>query len=574
MLKSTNSSKYAAIFLLSVAFSSVAIADSQTDRVDKLFSRWAKPDSPGCALAVIQHGEIIYKAGYGMSNLEYDIPVKPTSIFQIASISKQFTAFSILLLEKEGKLSLDDDIRKFIPEMHDFDHKITIRHLLHHTSGLRDQGELLHFAGWRPDDVITKEHLLKLLYRQRELNFSVGEKYMYSNSGFTLLAEIVSRISGQPFDEFCKQRIFDPLEMTRTHFHADHEMIVKDRTYSYAALGGGKFKNLRLNYACAGPSNLFTTVEDFAKWDRNFNDAKIGGQSVISKMHVKGILNDGKEIARARGLNTGSYKGIKTVGHNGAHAGYRGAYLRFPDHQFAVVIFSNISNFYSDLAKRIADIYLADHLNQDEKKPEAGKIESKEPKEPQSTIPIKADPEILDRYAGHYRDSDGRVAIVIRDGDRLRAKVLGLEERFELTSLSDTKFHVKKTNIVLTFVEDDREELNIVKLKEGANTLSLKRIAPFQWDKKKISDYVGIYYSAELQTFYTVAAGSDEDLVLQHQRIPDATMTPKDLDEFVLTFPTEIVFTRDAAGRVSGFKMGSIQTPRFDKVTIQPTGSQ
>ena len=190
--------------------------DDKAKRVDQFFEQFSKEGSPGAAVAIVKDGEIIYKQGYGLANLEYDIPNSPSTVFHIASVSKQFTCFAALLLAEEGKLSMDDDIRKYIPEVPDFGKTITLRHLANHTSGLRDQWNLLALAGWRLDDVITKEHIMKLVVKQQDLNFDPGEKYFYCNTGYTLLAEAVSRISGMSFAEFTKKRIFEPLGMEST----------------------------------------------------------------------------------------------------------------------------------------------------------------------------------------------------------------------------------------------------------------------------------------------------------------------------------------------------------------------
>ena len=238
------------------------------DQVDEVFAPWDNKDSPGAAVAVVQNGTIVYKKGYGMANLEYDIPNSPSTVFHIASVSKQFTAFSILLLEKAGKLSLDDDIRKYIPEVPDFGKTITLRHLATHTSGMRDQWNLLAMAGWRLDDVITKEQVLKLVSKQKALNFNPGEEFVYCNTGFTLLAEVVARVSGQSFAEFTQANIFSPLKMKSTLFYDDHEKIVKNRAYSYHEANG--YKKSVLSYANVGATSLFTTAEDLSLWALNF----------------------------------------------------------------------------------------------------------------------------------------------------------------------------------------------------------------------------------------------------------------------------------------------------------------
>jgi hypothetical protein len=270
-------------------------AITQNGQVDELFTVWDTNDTPGAAIAVVKDGSIIYKNGYGLSNLEYDIPITPSSIFHIASISKQFTVFSILLLEKQGKLSLDDDIRKYIPEVPDFGTIITLRHLASHTGGLRDQWNLLSMAGWRMNNVITKEHILKLVSKQKELNFNPGEEYAYCNTGFTLLAEVVSRTSDMSFAEFTEVNIFEPLKMNNTLFYDDHEKIVKNRAYSYNSSSDG-YKKSVLNYANVGATSLFTTVEDLALWSMNFSNLTVGDSTIVNKMNTTAILNNGKTM--------------------------------------------------------------------------------------------------------------------------------------------------------------------------------------------------------------------------------------------------------------------------------------
>ncbi|HEV2132611.1 MAG TPA: serine hydrolase domain-containing protein, partial [Longimicrobiaceae bacterium] len=337
--------------------------DTLAARVDALFRQWDRPGSPGAAVAVIRDGEIVYSRGYGMANLEYDVPITPTTIFHIASVSKHFTAFAIALLAEEGKLSLDDDIRTHLPEVPDFGRTLTIRHLIHHTSGLRDQWELLAMAGWRLDDVITREHILKMVSHQRALNFDPGEEYLYSNTGYTLMALLVERVSGQSFREFTEERIFRPLGMTSTHFHDDHEMIVPGRAYSYAPRPGGGFRNSPLNYANVGATSLFTTVEDLAKWDRNFYEPQVGSEALFAQMESRGVLNDGRQIEYAFALSIGEHHGLRTVGHSGADAGYRSYYVRFPEQRLSVVVLSNLSSFNpTRVALRVADIYLAGHF--------------------------------------------------------------------------------------------------------------------------------------------------------------------------------------------------------------------
>ena len=272
--------------------------------VDQLFAQWAGPDSPGASIAIIQNGKIVYSQGYGSANLEYGVPNTPATVFDLASVSKQFTAFAIYLLAQDGKLSLDDDVRKHLPKLHDFGKVITIRQLLHHTSGVRDQSNLLLLAGWRLEDVITDEDVARLLFQQTELNFAPGDRFLYSNSGYTLLAMVVKQVSGKTLPEFAKERIFDPLGMAHTHFQDDYGIVVKDRAYSYARQPDGQYQ-----YVALSTSSLFSTIGDLARWDENFYTGEVGGPALLAQMQEKGKLNNGKEIEYASGL-----KSANTVG--------------------------------------------------------------------------------------------------------------------------------------------------------------------------------------------------------------------------------------------------------------------
>ena len=329
-------------------------------QIDQLFTAWNSIESPGAAVAVEKDGKIIYKKGFGCAELEYNIPITASTVFHIASVSKQFTCFSILLLEKQGKLSINDNIRKYIPEVPDFGKVITLNHLMHHMSGLRDQWELLAMAGWRLDDIITKDQILRIVSRQKELNFNPGDEYLYCNTGFTLLAEVVARVSGQTFPEFTRTHIFEPLKMTSTLFYDDCEKIVKNRAYSFYPDSTGYKKSI-LSYSNAGATSLFTTAEDLCLWSRNFENPVVGGEDIINRMNLRGILNKGDTITYAMGQDIGTYKGLKIISHGGADAGYRSFLVRFPDQRFSVNVLSNLASFDpGGMSFKIADIYLKD----------------------------------------------------------------------------------------------------------------------------------------------------------------------------------------------------------------------
>lgn len=337
----------------------VAVGASVHQAVDRLFAHLDGPGTPGAVLAVMRDGEVIYQRSYGMANLEYGIPVSAASRFQLASVSKQFAAFAIHLLAAEGRLSLDDDIREHLPELHDFGHTITIAHMLHHTSGLRELSTLRTVAGWRSSDLTTHADQLDFAVRLRELNFEPGSRYVYNNLGYALLAEIVQRVSGQSLREFSAERIFGPLGMTSTHVADLAWEPIPDRAPSYAR-SGDRWEERLLNTSHIGSSGVFTTLEDMVKWDRNFYHMRVGGPAVMEAMLRPGRLSDGRDVGYASGLMLQTYRGQRVVQHTGSHAGYRSAVFRVPEQRFTVIILSNNASMNStELPRRVTDIFLA-----------------------------------------------------------------------------------------------------------------------------------------------------------------------------------------------------------------------
>jgi CubicO group peptidase (beta-lactamase class C family) len=282
-------------------------------------------------VSVIQNGSIVYERGYGVADLQHDAPISPTTVFHVASMSKKFTAAAILLLEQQGKLDLDEDIRRYLPEMPKFSGPITIRQLMHHTSGLRDQWDLLNLAGWRySEHLITDDDIMSLLTRQKELNFKPGERELYSNSGYTVLGQIVKRTSGVTLREFTTKNIFEPLGMKNTHFRDDHTEIIKNNALGYEpAKDGESFRQGNTQFDTVGATSLHTTVEDLALWDENFYKPRVGGPNFAAQMLERGKLNNGEQQDYASGLAIAKYKGLEMVHHGGTDAGYRADLVRF-----------------------------------------------------------------------------------------------------------------------------------------------------------------------------------------------------------------------------------------------------
>jgi CubicO group peptidase (beta-lactamase class C family)/flagellar hook assembly protein FlgD len=528
------------------------------EQIDEVFAPWDNKETPGAAVAIVKEGAIVYKKGYGLANLEYDIPITPSSIFHIASVSKQFTVFSILLLEKQGKLSLDDDIRTYLPEVPDFGKTITLRHLASHTSGLRDQWELLVMAGWRMDDVITKEQILKLLSHQKELNFNPGEEYAYCNTGFTLLAEVVARISHMSFAEFTQKNIFEPLKMKNTLFYDDHEKIVKNRTYSYHADSTG-FKKSVLNYANVGATSLFTTVEDLSLWALNFSNPIIGDASIFTKMKTPAVLNNGTTFGGALGQFVGTYKGLNEIQHGGADAGYRSYLTRFPDEKLSVIVFSNSADFNpAAMAHKVADIYLKDKI----------KTEEKEVKADLPPDAVAMDSKILNTYVGDFELLPGFTINISESNGKLSTRATG-QSAFSLISLSATEFKVEGVDAKVEFIPNGGENIKVIKLHQGGQIREATRLKVFNKAAVKLTDFTGDFYSAELATTYSFAIAEGK-LTAKHPRVSDFSLNPTKEDVFSGEDGIfgQVDFIRDPNAKITGFKVsnGRVRNLYFEKI--------
>jgi CubicO group peptidase (beta-lactamase class C family) len=525
-------------------------------KVDALFSKWNTLDSPGAAVAVIKDGLVIYRKGFGSAQLEYGIPITPSTIFHVASVSKQFTAMAVTMLEAAGKLSADDDIRKYLPGLGDFGKTITIRHLLNHTSGLRDQWELLILSGWRMDDVITQAQIMDRLRRQKELNFAPGERYLYCNSGYTLLAEIVSRVSGQPFTDWTRDNIFKPLGMTSTHFHLDHQEIVKNRAYSYDGEVGKGFTRAVLNYANVGATSLFTTVEDTANWLRNFDDRRVGGSAAIDRMLTKGVLNSGQEIPYARGIVVEEYKGLKVIGHSGGDAGFRSDVVYFPGEKFGVAVFSNLGSFSpGTLTRQIADIYLASKLKQTKEVQAGAKPVAPKPADQEFTLPGKS----LETFTGTYWfEATQFLRRIVLDKDRL-FYLRSADNKSELVPVSPTEFRMKdvplEVRVIFSGKTGNRYENVTVTVGTEPPAVG-KWVEPFAPSEQALKEYTGRYYSEELDTFYDFVL-KEGGLHIQPGHNEELPLVPQIKDFFSAGDMASIHFVRDVGAAVVGFEVST-----------------
>ncbi len=350
-----------------IAATSAAAISAQTpgspslaSRVDQIFSPFT-PDGPGCAVAVYQNAKVVLAKGYGSANLEYGVPITPATPFIVGSVSKQFTAAAIALLVEERRIALTDDVRKYVPELADYGTPITIDHLVHHTSGLRDWWELVGMAGLRFDDTYTAQDMLDMTARQRGLNFTPGERYVYSNTGYIVLGIVVQRVTGKSLREFAADRIFGPLMMTDSHYQDDHTQPVRGRAYAYSPAAGGRYTINVWNNDLVGQGGVMTTVLDLAKWDGNFDTGAVGGPGFLQRQLERGRLNAGTPLDYAFGLQIGTYRGLDLIEHSGSTGGYRAVLTRFPKQRTSVAVLCNVSNAAPvTLAHQVADHLLRD----------------------------------------------------------------------------------------------------------------------------------------------------------------------------------------------------------------------
>lgn len=525
------------------------------DKTDQLFAKWDKPDSPGCALGIIKDGQFVYQRGYGSANFDHNIPITSKSVFYIGSMSKQFTAMSIALLVKQGKLSLDDDIRKYLPQMPRYQSPITIRHLIHHTSGIRDFIVLKAMAGFstsvaRSDDEAyetmartTNEEVFELIARQKGLNFAPGEEYNYCNSNYILLGEIVKKVSGKSLSEFAEENIFKPLGMVNTHYYDDLVVVVKNRATGYSPLEAGGFVPVPTNNGTVGPAGVLTTVEDLLLWDRNFYQNKLGGgdQGLIDLVLTPDKLNDGTQLRYAFGLFHYKYKGLDAVGHDGGFFGFKTSMNRFPEQRFTVICLCNSRNAPMDtLADQVTDIYLADHFKQ-----------NTAPAKAATQKPISLTEPELAKFVGIYWNpiTEGLWMLSLKDGNLVDPGGGGLV----LVPIDKNRFRLTGQPVELIF-ETPREgehPVRMLKVTRGGKPQVYEAVESARPSLAQLAEYEGEFRSDEIDAAYTLIV-QDGKLTLARKKAKNVALTPTFADNFWNDEFGYVKFTRDQRHKING----------------------
>lgn len=485
-------------------------------KADSLLAVWNK-NTPGISVTVLKEGKIVYHKSKGLANLEYDIPVSDITPFHAASLSKQFTAFCILLLQEKGLVSLDDDIRKYIPELPMYPKTITLRHLATHTSGLREQWRLLEMGGWRLDDVITKTQILSLVYRQQSLNFMPGEKFMYCNTGFTLLAEVVERVTGISFSKFTQDNIFTKLGMDHSFFYDDFEKLVKQRAYSYYK-SGTQYKKSVLNYSIVGPTSLFTTAVDLSKWASFLNAPDDSFKKVVGLLNQRTKLNDSSISEAAMGQFTGfTLHGLEWFDHSGSDAGFRSHLARFPEYNASVSVLSNATPFNaSTFAISLADIFLSDLYQNNPKSPQKPVFTHN------SSRFISLSKEQLAVFCGKYWHPDewydreiklvNDTLVYIRPG--------GSTSRLVPVSANEFKMLADKEDVSVFF---ENSSANNAILKMVINKQRTIEFVKYQQTTPEM--FTGNFFSDELASLFSFSARQGK-LYAFHTRLGEFELTP------------------------------------------------
>jgi len=546
-------------FLLLFLFSFTVYSFGQikeSKAIDSIFTEWNKTDAPGCALGIIKERKLIYAKGYGMANMEYDIPNSATSVFRIGSTSKQFTAACIVLLADKNKLSLDDNLKSIFPDFPEYAEKITIRHLLNHTSGIRDYLQISYLKGLGDDDYYTNDNVMKWLINQTDLNFAPGEEYLYSNSGYWLLGQIVKKVAGMNMAKFAKKEIFEPLAINNTHFHNDHTQIVKNRASGYVPDNNETYKISMTTLDMIGDGGIFTTINDIKKWDDAYYESNILSREFWRMMTQQGILNNGEVIDYASGLMISKYKGLKTVRHGGAFVGFRAELLRFPEQKLSIAIFANRGDANpSRMANQVADILLKDKL-----------IEKVAKKDKKVQIDVTEDEFQLSQLVGDYEIQPGVVAQLSIKNDSLNVLQTWNKSTYNILKVSGNTFQIPgNENISFSFSNLKDGFTQTLKVLQGNSETIAARKKEIDTSGIDLKDYAGSYYSKELDVNYNFEIENEILIVRIENTQSIIECTISDLDQF----STELGLVRFQRkdGLISGFELdsGRVKNLKFKK---------
>lgn len=517
------------------------VAKDPAKKVDQLLSAYDNEDTPGAVVGVVQGGKIIFSKGYGMANLTHDIPFTTNHVSNIGSVSKQFTAMAILLLEKEGKLKLTDDVRKHIPELPDLGETITLKNLLNHTNGFREIYNTMPLMGWKGEDGLRREEAVRLIQRQTELQAVPGEVFNYNNTAFIMLAEIVERITEESFPKWMKKHVFAPLGMDNTMVRPDPAQIVPKSTQGYTS-GEHGFQEAGDLDAAYGAGGIYTTIADLNKWLINFKTAQLGGKELMEKLITPDTLNNGDTMTYALGIGVSTNRGLKKYQHTGGDIAHRALLAYYPELDAGIITMSNNASYNLGVGAQIADAFFGDQMGpkEDAKKEETSEV-------------IEVVPAILKSYVGEYKMEEAAFIIEYKFEDNQLVAYPQGQPSLALTPLSDSSFTYEGVEAKVVF-HTDNKEVNSATHHQGGGALKMKKLAPYAPTEAELTAYTGNYYSLELQTFYQILL-EDNELVARHINMEDIKLKPISENEFSGSafFFAEIKFELIKEGKVMSF---------------------
>lgn len=512
---------------------------SPNAKMDKLFDFWNRLDQPGFAVVVVKEGQVVYQNVFGLACQEHGVAITSKTVFNIATAAQPFVGMAVALLENEGKLSLDDDVRKYIPEIPDFGTPVKLRHLLYQTSGLRDWFPVLQLCG-RDKEEVTFDQVMKIVKAQKQLAFPPGDRFQDSNTNYDLLAETIKRATGRPFSDWAWEKIFKPLKMTRTQFRDNFRSIYDDQAFTYNFTRREYLKGID-NLSLTGSHSLFASIADLAKWLLNLETGQVGGKDIFARMFTAGRLNNGQSSGFGYGLNVEAGQGRWRVSRIGNWAGSGAALVYFPDLRFGFAVLANwdytpVEGFLQD----IADIYLPAPVEPVKKSPPAAAKKT-----------VKVSPEILDSYTGDYRMAPGQVYTISRKGDQLILSVPGMN--FPLVTLSKTEFLLAFADARIIFQKDKEGKVQQFVWKQGGGEQAAPKIVLVKPSLQELEEFAGSYFNAELDLRYAVELRGDM-LIVNPPGQNDIRLAPDEKDHFTTgsrVFPM-VIFQRDGKNRVTG----------------------
>ncbi|MCW5517465.1 serine hydrolase domain-containing protein [Muriicola sp. Z0-33] len=536
------------LFFFCILNTKAQLTSEQAQKIDSLFTSWTADNHPGGAVGIMQKGEIIYSKAFGLASLEYQVPNSTATIFNTGSVSKQFTAMGIVLLHLQGKLSVDDDIRKHLPDLPNFGHTITIRHMLHHTSGMRSLHAMLGLAGWRGDDSRTNEDLYRFMLQQKELNFIPGDEFLYCNTGYMLMVNIIEKVTNKDFPQWMKANIFEPLGMPNTYVEDQYNRVVLNNATSYYG-AGDNFSRAVEYWGYVGSGNMHSTTSDLLSWFQNFSTPQADWEAAFQMLRTTDPLNNGSENNYAFGVNLGSLNGYEKIGHGGAIGGFRASAATYPGEELSIAILTNFSSSNpGQLENKIANILL------EEKSvstiPEAVITEE--------LHPISMATGQLKQFEGSYwNDKENYARKIYIKNDTLRyyrssnsenALVPIAANAFKMTGIS--------AKLIATFKADEKGAKTMMVSVDDDTPSIFEYFDPITNTEAFLAQYPGRFYSPELESTLDINIKEDR-LFAHHARHGDAPITLLKKDILEIEGMAIVKFQRQADGKITGIRVSN-----------------